>query len=348
MRVVIPVKVRPCLLLISVLLTGVVAAADNASFAGEGASDARQAWADNLRWAIDVTAQEQLDLDADEQFEGYVAGLDLHKVISNGRRDIGTLILQPYFVWLPGDRGRPAFFDGNEATLTWRIANFNYVALPRGKLNVRVGHFEVPFGLEQDVDTNGTLRQYSNGENLGLKADWGVSINGRLPRVHYEIGLTRGTGQEYFDAGKPYAISARIGSPPDRNLIAGISAFRGRVAGAEGLAERRRIGTDVRWLSGPLEFMVEASVGKDGDDDTRSWLAEAAWSNRSNTGLLYLQQEQVDFETSRSRDLRASRIGVRWSLTNRWTIAAQIGRTVRWDAGRIDSNVGLFHVRYRR
>ena len=33
-------------------------------------------------------------------------------------------------------------------------------------------------------------------QNLGMKKDWGVSLNGQMPTFDYEVSLTRGSGVE--------------------------------------------------------------------------------------------------------------------------------------------------------
>lgn len=307
-------------------------------------------WKDNLRWTIDSSTQQWLNTETDEWSDQYVVGLDLHKVVSTAHRDIGTLTLQPYFVWLPGgpERPRPGFFDGNEATLTWRIANFNYIVLARGRLNVRLGHFEVPFGLEQEINTNGTLRQYSNGADLGVKADWGVSVNGHFPKWQYEAGLTRGTGQEYRDTGDPYAFTARVGTPFEQSLALGFSVFEGRTSNHQGLVDRRRVGADVRWSPSSFQFMAEASVGKNADSNVNNWLAEANWANRTESALFYAQMRR--FEVNGRSDESTEQtigIGARWLVRNTFTLAAQITRRTFTQAARTVSNEIRLHVRFR-
>ena len=314
----------------------------------ESPTHAESAWADNLRWTIDSSSQQWHNSVTDKWLDQYVVGLDLHKVFSNAYGDIGTLILQPYVVWLPGSRQRPAFFDGDEAALTWRIANVNLVVLSRGRLNVRIGHFEFPFGLEHEVNTNGTLRQYSNAANLGAKADWGAGINGQFRRWQYEVGLTRGTGQEYHDTGDPYAVSGRIGSSFDRSLSIGLAVFRGRIDSPAGLTERERVGLDVRWSAGLLELLAEASTGKDLDDDVRSWLAEINWTSPAESLLAYAQFRQLEVASrldSRSQEIMG--IGARWLVSKRMTLAAQLNQQIwRSDRSR-DATELRFHFRFR-
>jgi len=78
-------------------------------------------WQENLRWTLDASSRARLDGGADDVSSGQALGLDVYKVFSSPRGDIGTLILQPYLVWIPEEDQRPAYFDDDrEVELTWR------------------------------------------------------------------------------------------------------------------------------------------------------------------------------------------------------------------------------------
>ncbi len=185
-------------------------------------------WLSNSRWAIDAASRWQTNLDTHSTQQMSVLGFDFHKVFSTASGDYGTLVFQPYFVAREGE---------NE--LTWRIANFNYTGLANGKMNVRVGHFELPFGLEHNIDTNGTLQQLSF-RDRGLKADWGVSLNGTLPQFDYEIAVTRGTGNTFRREDASHAYSARIGTPAHKNLVLGLSWLNGAMQAGEQLNKQKK------------------------------------------------------------------------------------------------------------
>ena len=307
------------------------------SLAGEDGS-----FANNLRWTIDSSVQQWVDSSTEDWSDRYAVGLDLHKVFTGPRGDIATLILQPYVLWMPGDRPRPSFFDGRETALTWRIANVNWALLNRGKLNLRVGHFEVPFGLEHEINTNGTLRQYSNGPNLGLKGDWGISLNGLTRGLQYEAAVTRGTGQEYNEHGNPHVFSARVGRPFGAERSFGIAVFDGRVQTPAGLVERTRYGVDMRTQVGALGVMAELAYGDDDGDDVVSWLAELNWRNGLESVLAYLQVGRLATDLG---DSDTASVGVRWLLSRHFTIAGQFSHQRRANGGL--NNESRFHFRYR-
>ena len=170
------------------------------------ADDGPSPLTDNLRWAIDLAARPSFDDRLDEWHSAFFLGLDVHKVFGSESGDWGTLVLQPYLTRLDSPRHPPFFESNHDWELVWRIFNFNYTGIASGRFNVRVGHMEIPFGLEQVVNTNGTLRDYQHGRNIGVKADWGVSLNGELPAWDYEFSLTRGTGNEWSSRGDPFPL----------------------------------------------------------------------------------------------------------------------------------------------
>ena len=78
-------------------------------------------------------------------------------------------------------------------------------------MNLKIGHLDVPFGREPQTDTHFTIHQLIPFQNIGMKKDWGVSLNGSMPSFDYEISLTQGSGFEVTNAGKNFAVAGRIG-----------------------------------------------------------------------------------------------------------------------------------------
>jgi len=99
--------------------------------------------------------------------------------------------------------------------MVYRIWDLIYTALADEKINIRLGRFEIPYGLEHDIDTSSHLLDYMSLRNLGPEPDWGGAINGVLPHWQYEIGLSRGTGNEYTQRNDPNIVSVRISTPPE-------------------------------------------------------------------------------------------------------------------------------------
>jgi len=282
----------------------------------------------NSRWSLDLSTRVTRNMDTRHDDFMHVIGVDLHKVFSNSTSDIGTLTFQPYIVKL-NNVNNPNFIfdDGNDTQLTWRITNFNYTALSQGKFNIRMGHFEIPFGLEYQIDTNGTLRQLTFADR-GIKADWGFSVNGITPNYEYEVALTRGSGNEITSKGDPYIFSGRFGTPSNKNFVAGVSWFTGEVLGGTGVTQRERIGIDASYYYYQWQFMAESSIGETADNAVFNGFVEAQWRDAREKFSIYnqlgYQRAEVNHAvTNETNTTSYWLIGVQWLGTEDFDISAQ-------------------------
>ena len=320
-----------------------------------GGAHARDtALTDNLRWTVDFAARGMLETESDEFGHAEFLGLDLHKVFTGERGDWATLLLQPYLIRINNVDMRPPFFDDDyDTAIEWRITNINFNVLDGGRLNVRVGHFEIPFGLEQVVNTNGTLRDYIHGPNFGLKADWGVTVNGELPALEYEVALSRGSGNNWRNEGDPRIVSGRIGTSRDRDWWLGLSAFSGDVydqSQPDGTFERSRVGLDGAWYWRQFGLLGELSVGEDESRDVVNGLVEIDWSSRDAAWLVYLQWRQfrIDDPAAAGSDRGSSgSLGATWDPDNHWSLGLQWSRDFATFSGAPDTNVLAAQLRYR-
>jgi hypothetical protein len=303
---------------------------------------------DNLRWTIDLSTRGSYMKGTDDWSGQYALGLDLHKVFTGASGDIGTLLFQPYLVRLDNNSYPPYFFDdGDDWELVWRITNFNYTALARGRFNIRVGHFEVPFGLEQNINTNGTLRQLTF-KDRGIKADWGATVNGILTAVEYEIALSRGSGNDIRSTDDPYIVAGRIGSRSDRNLIGGLSFLHGEILGTAGTTERTRAGLDVAWYRGLLEILFELAGGEDAGTDTAYALAELSLRNPMETLHGWLQLRHYQKDTATGWDIASSAtLGVVWEPDRHWSLSSQWIEPLEQFSGQDEDSKFQLQARYR-
>ncbi len=305
---------------------------------------------ENSRWSIDTSLRMTRNLDKSTNAYMQVIGLDVHKVFSHSTNDIGTLVFQPYIVKLNNVKNASFIFDdGNDTKLTWRIANFNYTGLAQGKFNIRIGHFEIPFGLEYQEDTNGTLRQLTVGDR-GIKADWGVSVNGILPSVEYEVSLTRGSGNEFLSTGNPHLFSGRIGTPSYNNFITGFSWFTGDVLDGGGVTQRKKLGFDTSYYYYQWQFMMEMSVGETAGNNTLNSFAEVMWKSAQEDISSYLQvgyqRSEIDHKTSDKKAATSYWIaGIKWVGHNAFDISAQYKNKLK-DTPTIDIDP-IFNVQLR-
>ena len=302
----------------------------------------------NLRWTIDLSSRAIVSTDNGDLSMQHFIGLDLHKVFTGPNGDWGTLLFQPYLVKLQDVEPTPFPFDDPDDTkLTWRMVNFNYTGLSRGRFNIRVGHFEVPFGLEQNIDTHGTLRQYTF-KDRGIKVDWGATINGVLPDFEYEIALSRGSGLEYSDNHDPYLFSGRIGSSSSNNLIGGLSFLNGEILGPAGTVKRSRLGLDIAWYTGPFELLLEASDGEDENAGRRAVLGELSYRSPMQDLHLYMQGRYSSHEKTGSWDDNSMlTLGINWSVGQKLEISAQLNDQLDRMTGQPDTGNFIAQLRYR-
>lgn len=316
-----------------------------------------QSWTDNLRSTVDLSYR-PIYSGRTGSFGGFAfAGIDLHKVFTDRKGDWGTLTFQAYWTRMDNQPPMPSIFDDDsDFELVYRILNFNYTGRGKGKTNFRIGHYEIPFGLEQIVNTNGTIRDFTHDENFGFKSDWGVTFNGQASGVEYELGLSRGSGNEWRRRDDPFIVAGRIGTSRDQPVILGISAFYGDVLSFEpagGTIERARVGTDFTFADEKLIWMGELSAGFEDNDRAYTALLEVDWTDAKETWLAYNQIVLRGFGrvTGWDNEFRNS-IGVRWTPDQHWTFSSQISHffdALETETLAIDSRgtVLEFQTRYR-
>lgn len=302
----------------------------------------------NARSAFDVSTRQIRNLDAGETFSLNTYGLDFHKVFTNENGNIGTLVFQPYIAQVSNHPNPPSFFeDGDDWDLQWRVVSFNYTGLSKGGFNLRLGHFEVPFGLEQNIDTNGTLRQYSFMDR-GVKCDWGVTVNGNLPQLDYELAISRGSGNDYLRRDDPYILSGRIGTPSHQNTIYGISYLYGEVLAGDETVKRKRIGLDVAHYVNQWELLGEFSGGENEDQEVMNWLAEVSWRNITESVHVYIQANNAFVKQDNSwEDKLNSTLGMNWKVNNDLSLSSQLVHEFENSYAKKADTTALLQLRFR-
>ena len=306
-------------------------------------------FADNLRLTIDVSGRVQYNSASEQWSTTQFYGFDLYKVFSGPRGDIATMVLQGFATRL-GNAGQPPyFFDGpTDWQWIWRMFFVNWRLDPRGTLNVKTGHFEMPFGLEALLDTNGTLRQVDTARNLGIKADWGVTLNGVTQDFEYEVGVGRGSGNEWRSDGDPYLVTGRIGTAREADAWVGVSGFSGhlwRPGGAQ--VRRQRVGVDTGTHCGPWTLMGQASFGTNDDVDTRHYLAELDWQGPDDAWLVYGQVNGLQQNTGGWQDAVKAVVGMEWAWDKHTLFSVQLIRDVTTMNDAPHATVVQMQLRYR-
>jgi len=287
---------------------------------------------DNSIYALDLSTRiAHLSRSEQTGFQQAV-GIDYYSKINSAFRDVATVNFQLYLMRIDDLVRRPGFFEGEDDwELMPRISNVNLHLRNDRRVNLKMGHMEIPYGAEVPINSNGTLRQLMHGPNLGVKADWGVSLNGTISPIQYEVALTRGSGIEYNSPGDPYVVAGRIGNAIDAESYygldsVGVSFFRGDVLTRTGAkVQRFRVGFDGQWYYGPIGALGEISVGQDNNNDVINTLLELNYVNRRETVFVYTQGRLLRARTATGWDEADSlHIGVRWMPDNRWAVSAEI------------------------
>jgi len=215
---------------------------------------------DNLRWSFDASARVNNNTSAKNTSRIYAFGLDTHKVFTSSQGDIGYAVGQLYFTQLSNQNPYPAMFSSeDDGKFVIREAHLNYASNSNWLPNIRLGHFTIPFGIEESIDTNGRLLDYYHGKNLGTKLDWGLGFNKVLQDVQYSISYTLGGKDKPKSIKDSYAFAGRVGSLSHLDFILGFSVFDAKIDETQ----RQRIALDWQYYWSSWGFIGEIALGKD-------------------------------------------------------------------------------------
>jgi hypothetical protein len=282
-------------------------------------------------------------------------GLDFYTKVSSTYRDVATVLLQLYVSRIDNLRRAPGFY---ESEYDWELVpRMSYVNLHLNgdrSLNLKLGHYEIPYGLEVPINSNGTLRQFLHPQNLGLKADWGAALNGTIQPLQYEIGLSRGSGIELNSGGSPYALAGRIGNAIDAESFYGLNSFglsflKGEILNPRGTKVRReRIGVDAQYYRGALGVLGELSLGNNNGNDIMNGMVELNCVSRRETTLAYVQgrvlRQRAAGVWQRAESIA---VGMRFAPDNHWAASGELTQELSAFPGRITETLLLLQLRYR-
>jgi len=240
-------------------------------------------FSDNLRWSLDVSARLNKNSAADNTSRIYFLGLDTHKVFSSARGDIGYAVGQLYFTKLSNQKPFPSQFNSaDDKEFVIREAHLNYTDSPEWFPNIRLGHFTLPFGLEESIDTNGRLLDYNHGKNLGTKTDWGLGFNKVMSLIEYNISYTLGGKDKLKSIDNSFAYSGRIGTLSHLDYIIGFSFYSGEIDNVK----RKRLSMDWQYYWSTWGLLGEITLGKESKSQHK-------WRNEK-TNLLELNKTSTN------------------------------------------------------
>jgi hypothetical protein len=161
-----------------------------------------------------------------------------------------------------------------------------------GRFNVRAGRFYVPFGLNLQTDTHGTVLQLSNERNFGFERDWYSGLWGAINKhLNYDVYYLAGSGYDLKFKGQSGLGALRVSLSnkyaSEYGLEAGFSILGGERLSPESTrrVETRRTGLDGRYRhavpTGLLTLTSEFSGGRDVPDTVFSQLEQAEYLHAS-------------------------------------------------------------------
>ncbi len=172
-----------------------------------------------------------------------------------------------------------------------------------GRFNLRAGRFYVPFGLNLQTDTHGTVLQLSNDRNFGFERDWYAGFYGSLNKhLNYDLYYLIGSGYDLKYKGQAGLGALRVSLAnkysSDYGVEGGFSVMGGERLSAEANARRgsgthmqatpvetERVGLDGRYRravpTGLLSLTSELSGGRDAPDAVITQLHQVEYTHSS-------------------------------------------------------------------
>ena len=303
-------------------------------------------FSNNLRWTADASTRLISNLN-DTRPSGQNAslaffGYDIHSVISNGQKDIATIVLQNYFIRADNLKPHPSIFsDDHDWAFTYRSFFINYTNTCSNCPNIKVGHFIMPYGLEHDIDTAGELRDYNHNANIGMKMDWGISLNKQHRNFEYEISYTLGSGAYLSHQSDRHIITGRISTPSYKNLTYGFSILDVNTPSNQ----RQKAAIDIKYYQGLYGYLFELGTGKHNDQSVIDNQIEINWRDHQEQWLLFGQSyySKVNNHTSK----RTFALGARYEKDRRWSIEAKLNQALHRNHLGERSTTVIAQLRYR-
>ena len=255
-------------------------------------------WRDNLLFRreiywLEAVGIEDFDRTQDLYARGSV-GFEVQKRFATATKTVasadyqGRLVFRDHVLDTASD---PMGMDAGQWEYETHNAYAEFYSLlgPVGRVNLRAGRFYVPFGLNSQTDTHGTLLQLSNDRVFGADRDWQLTAYGNATaHLDYMAGYVFGAGPDQKMGGQAGMAVGRIGLNPaylyEHGLEGGLSAACGQRLDPQagtGVVNTWRAGADVRKRIdsdlGPFTLTGEGAAGADDAEAVWSGLVQADW-----------------------------------------------------------------------
>ncbi|MBI4650680.1 hypothetical protein HY745_05230 [Candidatus Desantisbacteria bacterium] len=234
-------------------------------------------------------------------------------------------------------------------------------------ITVRLGHFYIPYGIQPWIDTHGSFLQSPTMEFTGLDRDWGTAIEGQNDILEYQLGLTRGSGMEYFEKNDNFTVAGKLSTPrigEHLNEWLGISFLTGRIFDPMGveklrsydmddkeelftgsIIERWRTGIDGQKIFGPLRLRGEISTGKDASkENVLGEFAELKYAlDSKGHWSTYLQYENLTqaLNSNLNDSNTTGRFGLSYSFSANYNIQFVVSKDFNTIFGKKDTWIGI-------
>ena len=187
-----------------------------------------------------------------------------------------------------------------------------------GRFNFRAGRFYVPFGLNLQTDTHGTVLQLSNERNFGFERDWYTGFWGNLnEHLNYDVYYLTGSGYDLTYKGQSglgairfslaNKYSSQYGLEGGLSFIGGERLSKhaadrltesGEEMGTHDPIKTTRVGLDGRYRhaagKGLLTFTSELSGGRDASDRVFTQLYQTEYLHKSRKWGVATQYRHFD------------------------------------------------------
>ena len=210
-----------------------LAAVSSVGFAADPFADVRPAaipiatkaavpwWRDNLQFRREIYLLETggaRDFDrSGDLYSRASAGFEIQKRFATATKTVASVDYQGRWVYrdhvldVAGDPMGMAATQWEYETHNAYAEFYNLLGAP-GRFNLRAGRFYVPFGLNSQTDTHGTLLQLSNDRVFGADRDWQLTAYGNAtPHLDYLTGYVLGSGPGQKLDGQAGMAVGRIG-----------------------------------------------------------------------------------------------------------------------------------------
>lgn len=220
-----------------------------------------------------------------------------------------------------------------------------------GHFNFRLGRFYLPFGLNLQTDTHGTLLQLSNERNFGFERDWYAGFLGSINRdFNYDLYYLLGSGYDPTFKGQDGLVGGRVSLANtylnEYGFEGGLSALAGQRTSKHSLErsptvqsqassgefiQTQRVGLDTRYThlvtEGSLTSSAEISTGKDESEDVFTQLYQLDYLHHSRKWGVSSQYRtfQQNFSAADAHQGADSDTSVIGELT--WFFRNDIGNT---------------------